>query len=281
MLVESTPKQLEEALSRRRQGASLAGATGLTPAAGELEHLVALAERIERLPAELAPPGARERARSRFLAAGDRHRASWVHQHRLPHRAARHPAPHHPLRNLFLLGTALVIALVAGSGLALAAGLSEPDSQLYPAKTFGQRVVLALTTDPVTKAGTEVDLANQRFQDAEGMAAKGKGGLTVTSLSAYYSYLRDAGAKLSGRDVHDARWKQVRDRLIAIKSKTPTEVERGLTEHNDTVHLGEVRQLEKDFAADSKRMDVALGVGPPAKSPGNSVNSPPSPSPVP
>ncbi len=280
MLVESTPKQLEEALSRRREGASLAGATGLTPAAGELEHLVALAERIERMPKEPAPPGARDRARSRFLAAGDHHRASWVHQHRLPHRTARHPAPHHPFRNFFLLGTALVIALVGGAGLALAAGLSEPDGQLYPVKTMGQRVVLALTSDPVTKAGTEVDLANQRFQDAEGMAAKGKGGLTVSSLSAYYSYLRDASARLSGK-AHDARWKQVRDRLLAVKSKTPTEVERGLSEHNDTVHLGQVRQLEKDFAADSKRMDLALGLAPPAKSPGNSVDSPPSPSPVP
>src|ERR1700738_1228782 len=161
MLVEPSPRQLEDSIVRRRAGAPVVEAVGIHPAAGELERLLPLSEQIVALPGRSPGAGARSRARDAFLLGGRAHRATWVHNHSLPLRRAKHPLPSHGIRSRLVVGIALMLALVTGVTLALAAQLSEPDSSLYPLKLNTERLLVAANRTPVSKASVRMQLANQ------------------------------------------------------------------------------------------------------------------------
>jgi hypothetical protein len=222
--------------------------------------MLEVAERVTALPGDSPDPAARRRVRSRVLADGERFRTAWVHTHRLPLQKARHRPPSHPFRNLAVMLAALLVAGVAGAVLAFATGLSEPDNKLYGLKIASQKGLVAISLDPVSKAATEVDLAGERFQDAEGMAAKGKGDLCVSALVAYYAYLHSAGDRLASHKTGDSKWVQVRDRLKTMESRPLLGIERGLSDHKDKAHLAQVQAMEKEFAAERKDLDARLNI---------------------
>src|ERR1700694_1779612 len=175
MPVEPSPRQLEDAIARRQAGAPVAEAVGIHPAAEELELMLALSEQIVSLPAGPSGGAARSRVRDIFLEGGMAHRATWVHRHSLPLRRAKHPLPSHGIRWSLVVGIALMLALVAGVSLALAAQLSEPDSSLYPLKLNTEKLLVAANRSPVNQAGVRLQLANQRYRDTEAMAGRGTG----------------------------------------------------------------------------------------------------------
>ncbi len=257
MLAEPSPRQLEDAIARREGGAAVAEAVGAHPAAGELERMLALSEEIAALPGRPARARSRSRVREAFVAGGQAQRAMWVHQHRLPLRKARHPLPSHGIRWSLVVGTAVLLALVAGVSLALAAQLSEPDGSLYPLKLSTERLLVAVNRSSVSRAGVHLELANQRYRDTEAMAAKGKGELAVESMRAYYDQLRQAGAELAAAG-HDSSWKTVRDQLNNAEAKPIDNIVTHLQNTRQTAALAEIRALADQFAKDRKTIDAKL-----------------------
>jgi hypothetical protein len=271
MLVEPSPRQLEDSIARRQAGAAVAEAVGIHPAAEELERMLALSEQIVALPGRAPGAGARSRVRDAFLQGGRAHRASWVHRHNLPLRRAKHPLPTHGIRWSLVVGVAVMLALVAGVSLALAAQLSEPDSGLYPLKLNTERLLVAANRSPVSQAGVRLQLANQRYRDTEAMAARGKGGLAVQSMRAYYDQLRQAGAELAGAK-HDASWKTVRNEFDKAEAKPIDNIVTQLQNTRQTASLAAIQALVDQFAKDRKAIDAKLS--PPAAAPGGAQPQP-------
>jgi Domain of unknown function (DUF5667) len=257
MLVEPSPKQLEDSIARRQAGAPVVEAVGIHPAAEELELMLALSEQIVALPGHAPGAGARSRVRDTFLLGGRARRASWVHSHNLPLRRAKHPLPSHGIRWSLVVGIALMLALVAGVSLALAAQLSEPDSSLYPLKLNTERFLVTVNRSPTSQAGVRLQLANQRYRDTEAMAARGKGALAVQSMRAYYDQLRLAGGELAGAR-HDATWKTVRNLFDKAEAKPIDNIVTQLQNTHQTTALASVRALAEQFAKDRKAIDGKL-----------------------
>jgi hypothetical protein len=257
MVVEPSPKQLEDSIARRQAGAPVVEAVGIHPAAEELERMLALSEQIVALPGRAPSAGARSRAREAFLLGGRAHRATWVHNHSLPLRRAKHPLPSHGIRWSLVVGIALMLALVTGVTLALAAQLSEPDSSLYPLKLNTERLLVAVNRSPTSQAGVRLQLANQRYRDTEAMAARGKGTLAVQSMRAYYDQLRLAGQELAGAR-HDASWKTVRSQFDKAEAKPIDNIVTQLQNTHQTTALAAVRALAEQFAKDRKVIDSKL-----------------------
>jgi hypothetical protein len=261
MQVEPSPKQLEDALARRQSGVAVAEAVGAHPAAEELGGMLDLSEQIAALRGRAPESGARSRVSDAFVQGGQAHRAGWVHSHRLPLRRAKHPLPSHGIRWSLVVGTALMLALLAGITLALAAQLSEPDSSLYPLKLNTERLLVASNRTPVSKAAVRMQLANQRYRDTEAMAARGKGQLAVASMAAYYEQLRQAGAELAGAK-HDAAWKAVRDQYVKAEVKPIDNIVTQLQNTRQTAALAGVKALSDQFAKDRKAIDAKLSALP-------------------
>jgi hypothetical protein len=274
MLVEPSPRQLEEAFGRRAAGASITEAAGIHPAAEELEAMLVLAQALADLPSQAPAPGSLASVREEFLQIAAGHRAAWVHNHRLPVPRSRHPLPSHGFRWTVVVGIAVFLALVAGVSLALAAQLSEPDSGLYGLKLETERILLAVNRSPTSKASVHLQLASQRFRDTEAMAATGRGDLVVLSMAAYYDELRQAGAELA-RAQRDAPWKSVRNQFDSAESKPIDSITSQLqNEHLPSVSL-RVQALAGRFAEDRKSIDAKLNA-PVAGSAGGNPQAQPS-----
>ena len=257
MLAEPSPRQLEDAIARRQGGAPVAEAVGIHPAAEELEGMLALSEELGALTAAAPGPEVRARARDEFEVAGRAHRAAWVHRHALPHRKSRHPLPTHRFRWGFVLAVALTLALVAGVTLALASQLAEPDSSLYPLKMSSERLLVAVNRAPTSKASIHLQLANQRFRDAEAMAASGKGSYAVSSIRAYYDQLRLAARELA-RGRHDAAWKTVRNQFDAAEAKPIDVIITQLQNNRQMASVDGVKAAAAQFSRDRKTIDTQL-----------------------
>jgi hypothetical protein len=263
MLAEPSPRQLEETIARRQAGAAIAEAVGIHPAAEELEGMLDLSEQIAALRGRAPRATARSRVRDAFLQGGRAHRATWVHQHELPLRRAKHPLPSHGIRWGLVVGIAVMLALVAGVSLALAAQLSEPDATLYPLKLNTERLLVAANRAPVSQAAIRLQLANQRFRDTEAMAARGKGGLAVQSMRSYYEQLRLAGAQLAVAK-HDASWKAVRDQFDKAEAKPIDNIVTQLQNTRQTAALTQITALRDQFGKDRKSIDAKLNPSTPA-----------------
>ena len=257
VLAEPSPRQLEDAIARRRAGAELAEAVGIHPAAEELEGMLSLSDQIAALAGRAPGAGARSRVRDAFVQGGQAHRAMWVHHHKLPLRRARHPLPSHGIRWSLVVGVALMLALFAGASLALAAQLAEPDSSLYPLKLDSERLLVSANRTPVSKAAVRLELANQRYRDTEAMAARGKGALAVESMRAYYDQLRLAGGELGGAP-HDGSWKAARDQFSSVESKPIDNIIVQLQNTKQTAALAGIKALADQFATDRKAIDAKL-----------------------
>ena len=167
MLVEPSPKQLEDTITRRTGGAAIADAVGIHPAAVELEAMLGISQEIAALPSEGPGKDARSRVREIFLQGGETHRVSWVHRHHLPLKRAKHPLPTHGIRWGLVVGVAVMLALAAGITVAVAAQLAEPDSSLYPLKLSTARMLIAVNRAPAGRADVHVTPTNQRYRDAK------------------------------------------------------------------------------------------------------------------
>ncbi len=236
--------------------------------------MLALSEELGALAGAAPDPGARDRAREEFETATRAHRAAWVHRHDLPLRKSRHPQPTHRFRWTFVLGLALTLALIAGVTLALASQLAEPDSSLYPLKLSSERLLVAVNRSPTSKAGIHLQLASQRFRDAEAMAASGKGKYAVGSIRAYYDQLRLAGGELA-RARHDAAWKSVHNQFDSAESKPIDEIVTQLQSTGQTASVDGVKAAAAEFAKDRKTIDANLK---PAPAPGGGATPGPLPS---
>ncbi len=228
VLTEPSPRQLEDAIARRLAGAEVAEAVGIHPAAEELEGMLSLSDQIAALEHGAPAAGARSRVRDAFVQGG--------------------------------LAAALMLALFAGSSLALAAQLAEPDSSLYPLKLDSERLLVAANRSAVAKAGVRLELANQRYRDSEAMAARGKGALAVQSMRAYYDQLRLAGAELAGAP-HDRSWKVARDQFTGAESKPIDGIITQLQNTRQTAALAGIKALADQFAKDRKAIDAKLKPG--------------------
>jgi hypothetical protein len=257
VLQEASPHQLEDSLSRRRSGAPVAEAAGIHPAAEQLEKLLSVADRVAALPGAGPDPSARTRVREQTLAEVAGHRAAWVHQHRLPLRRGRHPLPSHGFRWTFVLGIAVMLALIAGVTLALAAQLAEPDSGLYSLKLQTEQVLLAVNRSPTSQASVHLQLASQRYRDAEAMAAVGKGDYSVQSMAAYYDELRQAGHQLASAH-RDASWKSVRDQFDSAEAKPIDTILTQLQNTHETGAVAQIQALAARFDKDRKSIDAKL-----------------------
>jgi Domain of unknown function (DUF5667) len=271
VLAEPSPRQLEDAIARRRAGAAVAEAVGIHPAAEELEGMLSLSDQIAALAGRAPGAGARSRVRDAFVQGGQAHRALWVHHHALPLRRAKHPLPSHGIRWSLVVAVAVMLALFAGSSLALATQLAEPDSSLYPLKLDSERLLVSANRSPVGKAGVRLELANQRYRDTEAMAARGKGALAVQSMRAYYDQLRLAGADLAGAP-HDKSWKAAKDQFTSAESKPIDNIIVQLQNTRQTAALAGIKALADQFATDRKGIDAKLKPG--TTAPGGSQPQP-------
>jgi hypothetical protein len=245
VLTEPSPRQLEDAIARRLAGAEVAEAVGIHPAAEELEGMLSLSDQIAALEHGAPAAGARSRVRDAFVQGGQAHRATWVHHHNLPLRRAKHPLPSHGIRWSLVVAAALMLALFAGSSLALAAQLAEPDSSLYPLKLDSERLLVAANRSAVAKAGVRLELANA---------------LAVQSMRAYYDQLRLAGAELAGAP-HDRSWKVARDQFTGAESKPIDGIITQLQNTRQTAALAGIKALADQFAKDRKAIDAKLKPG--------------------
>jgi hypothetical protein len=257
VLAEPSPRQLEDAIARRRAGADVAEAVGIHPAAEELEGMLSLSDQIAELTGHAPGAGARSRVHDAFFQGGQAHRAMWVHHHNLPLRRAKHPLPSHGIRWSLVVAVGLMLALFAGSSLALAAQLAEPDSSLFPLKLDTERLLVAANRSPVSKAGVRLELANQRYRDTEAMAARGKGDLAVQSMGAYYDQLRLAGGDLAGAP-RDKSWKALANQFSSAESKPIDNIVTQLQNTKQTAALAGIKALADQFATDRKAIDAKL-----------------------
>ncbi|HVD00938.1 MAG TPA: DUF5667 domain-containing protein [Candidatus Dormibacteraeota bacterium] len=257
MLQEPSPHQLEDALGRRRGGAAIIEATGIHPAAEQLEALLKLGDEIGALAGAQPDAGAVARLREQTMADVVGHRAAWVHHHRLPVHRGRHPLPSHGFRWTFVLGIAIMLALVAGVSLALAAQLAEPDGSLYRVKLDTEQVLLAVNRSPTSKASVRLQLASQRYRDTEAMAAVGKGAYAVQAMAAYYDELRQAGGLLATAH-RDSGWKSVRDQFDAAEAKPIDTILTQLENTHQAVASTEIKALAARFGRDRKAIDAKL-----------------------
>ena len=275
MLAEPSPRQLDDALTRRAAGAPVAEAVGIHPAAEELESILHLSERFERLtPAVAADTGSRVRVRSDFMSAGESHRSTWIHQRPVKVRKpGRHPLKTHRLRWSAVVAAALLLALVAGITLALATQLALPDSPLYSLKQSSENLLVSVNRSSTSKATVRIEIATQRFRDAEAMAAKGDGARTVGAMTAYFDDLRLAGEELAGAP-RTATWKGVRDEYLTAESKPVDVIVNQLQLSGRKDAATEVLALQATFAKDRAVIDAKLKINLKSNQPNGSNPSP-------
>ena len=270
MSSRSAARQLDRALDR-----VLNGDTEIDVADGQL---VTTARRLAAL-SQLQPEApARSLARDLFLAEADARRARWVHSHHVP---AVAPAPRKKgmrLGQLSALVAALLIAALLGGVVAAAASFSTPESPLYRIKRSGENVLLQLARDPVARSDLDINLAEERLREAEGMAAAGKPDLALDILSIRYDELRDAGDRLAAEPTHDARWKAATKRYLSEAQEPVTPLQHQLKQKGFESWATQAGNMASDFQAYLDGIKPQLGAT--TTSPGSAPQpSPPAPSP--
>ena len=255
-------RQLDAALERVLQGDSPAEAATYAPAVQDALELLKVAASIVELPRLGAGSVARSRVRSQFLAAGDEHRALWVHAH---HRPAAVPGrrPRPKASNLGTAATLVVacaLALVAGVVLAAAAAFASPSSAVYPLKRLGEDVLLGVTTDRIAKANLEVKLSEERLKEAETEAAQGHGPAAAQAIDERHDALRLAAADLAGVPHRGTSWKTARDRFETEAGKPIDTLERALAGGGASSAAADVKASYQRFQTDRQQLDKELGV---------------------
>jgi hypothetical protein len=179
-----------------------------------------------------------------------------------------------------VLLAALAVAVTVGAVLALAASFSTPDSSLYSVKRTGEKMLVTLSRDPISRSDLEVNLSEERLRESEAMAAAGKPDLALDALSARYQELRDAGDVLAAEDVHDSRWKAARGRFVDEAGKPIAPLERELSQKGYPSWAKQATSMANDFAKylDGVKPELGLKSSAPATLP--TQPSPPAPSPA-
>jgi Domain of unknown function (DUF5667) len=253
----------------------LAGETEIDSDDGQL---LPTARRLAALARPRAEPAARSLARDLFLAEADARRARWVHSHHVPAVAPPPPKKGIQLGQLSALLATLLIAVLLGGVLAAVASFSTPDSPFYGVKRSGENVLLQLSRDPVSRSDMDVNLAEERLREAEGMAAASKPDVALDTLETRYDELRDAGDRLAAAQPRDARWKGAVTRYLAEAQKPVTPLEHQLTQKGFPTWAAQAGSMAGDFQQYLDQVKPRLGVTNAA--PGAAPQpSPPAPSP--
>ena len=160
-------------MDRLLAGDSPVAAAAWAPLVNDAAGLLAAAAGVVDLPREAAPAAVRARLRGRFLARAAERRAGWFHRSYTPavvpgRKPRREPSP---LSSATAMGLAMLLAVLAGGVLAVAAAFADPDSQVYGLKRAGEATLLGLSTDRISKADLEIKLAAERTKEADSMAS--------------------------------------------------------------------------------------------------------------
>ena len=167
----------------------------------ELRPLLRTAMLVRQVPQAVPSPEAKAAARQRLLlAVAKKRREKAVARigllRRIEQSAATLVQPLvRPQRQSLRLTQAIaalliIVSLVSGGTLRVAAG-SLPDSPLYPIKLATERVQLALTTSPASKARLHMDRSQRRLEEAWALWEMGKG-VSETTLQGMKSASGDA-----------------------------------------------------------------------------------------
>ena len=275
MSSRSAARELDRAIDRLLAGERGIEVDAQADGAGPLLATAARLAALSRPPAE---PPARGLARDLFLAEADARRARWVHSHHVP--AVAPPPPKKGIRmgQVSALIVALLVAALLGGVLAATASFSTPDSPLYPIKRSGEDALRQLSRDPVSRSDIDVNLAEERLRESEGMAAAGKPDLALGALSTRYDELREAGDRLAAAGVRDARWKSAVQRYVNEARKPVAPLERQLTQKGFPTWATQAGNMAADFQRYLDQLTPQLGVA--GGSPGSAPEpSPPAPSP--
>jgi hypothetical protein len=245
-------------------GTDVERAAARASAPPDAEALLRVVASVRALAGGTLPPAAAARLRTNVLAAAAERRALWVYRH---HNTATVPGiekRHYSSKagTFIALSIACVLAVVVGSVLAMLSSFANPNSALYPLKLTGESTLVRVNMDRVNRAQLEIKLAQTREREAEDMAARGDGDLTVQALGRRYTLLRAAGSDLSSVQVHDARWKAARDRLFAESDVTETEIERELEATGQSRSKADLDRLATAYEADRKALQAQLAPQP-------------------
>ena len=224
------------------------------------EALLRAVAGIRGLAGGALPPPVATRLRTNVLAAAAERRALWVYRH---HTTATVPGIEKrryssKAGTLIALSIAGVLAVVVGSVLAVLSSFANPTSALYPLKLAGESTLVRVNMDRINRAQLEIKLAQTREREAEDMAARGYGDLTVEAVDHRFALLRAAGGDLTAVQIHDRRWKTARDRLFSESDVTVTEIERELEATGQTRSKAEIDNLVTAYAADRKALQADL-----------------------
>ncbi|TMF89738.1 MAG: hypothetical protein E6I08_04235 [Chloroflexi bacterium] len=273
-------RQLDAAMDRLLAGDSPVAAAAWAPLVNDAAGLLAAAAGVVDLPREAAPAAVRARLRGRFLARAAERRAGWFHRSYTPavvpgRKPRREPSP---LSSATAMGLAMLLAVLAGGVLAVAAAFADPDSQVYGLKRAGEATLLGLSTDRISKADLEIKLAAERTKEADSMASGRRPNLALDAVDSRFDDLRAAAADLAGiPPAHrDARWKAVRDRLETEAAKPVSDLERTLTSGGYKAQAAQLKAANERFQADHQEFDKKLSVKTPTPQPSGAPTPVPS-----
>jgi len=238
-------------------------ASGAT-APQDAQALLRVVASIRDLVGDPIPPSVATRLRTRLLASASERRALWVYRH---HGTATVPGiekRRYPSRTgtVVALSIAGALALVVGAVLAVLSSFANPDSSLYPLKLTGESALVNFNMDAVNRAQLQIKLAQTRQREAEDMASRGYGDLTVGALNSRFTLLRTAGRDLTSVQIHDKRWKAARDRLFKESDVTMTGIERTLRSTGQGQSAADVDHLVTAYESDRKALQAELGPQP-------------------
>jgi DNA-directed RNA polymerase specialized sigma24 family protein len=249
-------------------GKDAAQAAGALSAPDDGEALLRSVAELRRLVGDPIAPEVATRLRTTVLAAAAERRALWVYRH---HGVATVPGierRRYPSRSgtFLALGVAAVLAVVVGAVLAVLSSFAGPESSLYPLKRTGESALVAISFDPVDRAQLEIKLAQAREREAEDLAGRGEGDLTVQALDDRYQLLDAAERDLLSVPVHDSRWRSARDKLFNESDVQMTPIERDLQATGQNRSAQDVTRLVASFDTGRQPLEAQLG-RPPATAP--------------
>jgi hypothetical protein len=172
----------------------------------ELRPLLRTAMLVRHTPRAVPSPAAKAAGRQRLLAAVAKKRREKVQarpglMRRLGQSAAILVQPlvrpqRQPLRLAQAIAALLIIVSLISAGTVGVAASSLPDSPLYPIKRTTERVQLALTTSPASKARLYMSHSERRWEEIRALWETGKG-LSEATLQDMNSARSDALTAIS------------------------------------------------------------------------------------
>lgn len=253
-------RRLDRALDSLLAGRSVADAAGLNWSAASLEELLRPAVALrEQMPLLAPEPVRRHRSRTRFASEMERRRVDWIHHRRLrvEHHVRRKQPRAGSIGGTLLLLVALLLAVVAGAVLAIAAQFSERNWVTYPLKRLSEDAMLA-TARGTARADLQVTFARQRLRESGSAASNDQPRTAVEANRERYRQLLSAGRILLATSRHDAAWTRTRDRLEAEESIPATVIERALAAGHHQAEADIVRRDAEEFAARRAEIDRQL-----------------------